>query len=112
MARASTVLRGLATVTERGQTTVPAAFRKMLSLGKGDRIVFQGMSDGTVVLARHHRETENDPAIGAFLTFLEKDLEAHPERIGMLTAGRLAEARTLVEGVEVDLDKPLPDGGS
>ena len=38
-----------ATITERGQTTVPAAIRKMLGVQKG-AIVFKGMPDGTVVI--------------------------------------------------------------
>jgi len=31
---------------------VPAAIRKMLDLGKGGHIVFRGLADGTVVIAK------------------------------------------------------------
>jgi hypothetical protein len=52
MAKASEILEIPATITGRGQTTVPAAIRKMLALGKRDQVVFRGLADGTVVIAK------------------------------------------------------------
>ncbi len=37
MAKTAEILEIPATITERGQTTVPAAIRKMLALGKRDQ---------------------------------------------------------------------------
>lgn len=54
-------------------------------------------------------EPEEDPAIGAFLNFLEKDIIEHPDRLQPLTPEWVKSALELVEGVEVDLDQPLAD---
>ncbi len=54
-------------------------------------------------------EPEDDPVLGAYLAFLERDMTAHPERIRPLSADLLARARALVGDVEVDLDEDLGD---
>ena len=109
MAKPAEILEIQATITERGQTTVPAAIRRMLALGKRDRVVFRGLADGTVVIARQRGDSEEDPVIGRFLGFLADDMATHPERIRPVTAALVAEAAALVEGVEVDLEAALPD---
>lgn len=110
MPRAAEILEIPATITERGQTTVPAAIRRMLNLGKRDQVVFRGLADGTVVIARKDDADESDdPIVGKFLDFLARDMEAHPERIRPVTADLIARAKALVESVEVDLDAALPD---
>lgn len=96
-----------ATITERGQTTVPAAIRKMLGVRKGG-IVFKGLADGTVVIEPKREADENDPALDEFLAFLERDIPANAA-IKPLDARFLKEIDALTEGVEVDLDAPLPD---
>ena len=40
----------IATVTSKGQVTVPIEFRKRLHVGAGDRIEFFNQADGTVAL--------------------------------------------------------------
>ena len=97
-----------AMVTSRGQTTLPAAIRKMLALGKGAQIVFRAMPDGTIVVARKD-EAEADPVLGPFLNFLASDMARHPQNFVPVSSGFVARALSLVEGVEVDLDAPLPD---
>jgi antitoxin PrlF len=54
-------------------------------------------------------EPEEDPAIGAFLNFLEKDIIEHPDRLQSLTPEWVKSALELVEGVEINLDQPLAD---
>jgi antitoxin PrlF len=99
-----------ATITERGQTTVPAAIRKMLALGKRDRVVFRGLADGTVVIARKDEAArESDPVIGKFLNFLANDMAVDPSRIRPIPAELVARAAELVKGVDVNLDEPLAD---
>ncbi|RVU14432.1 type II toxin-antitoxin system PrlF family antitoxin [Methylobacterium oryzihabitans] len=98
-----------ATITERGQTTVPAAVRRMLRLGESRRVVFRGLPDGTVVIARADPPAGDDPALGPFLDLLERDLAERPEAIGPVPRDLYRRAAALVEGVEVDLDQPLPD---
>lgn len=73
MAKTAEILEIPATITERGQTTVPAAIRKMLALGKRDQVVFRGLADGTVVIAKKVAQVEDgDPVIGKFLAFLAR----------------------------------------
>ena len=72
MPKAAKLLEISATITERGQTTVPTAIRKMLALGKRDRVVFRGLADGTVVLAKKTADERADPVIGNFLRFSKK----------------------------------------
>ncbi|MET3615110.1 antitoxin PrlF [Rhizobium aquaticum] len=96
-----------ATITERGQTTVPAAIRKMLGVRKGG-IVFKGLADGTVVIEPKLEADEADPVLDEFLAFLERDIPANAT-IKPLDARLLHEIDTLIEGVEIDLDVPIPD---
>jgi antitoxin PrlF len=110
MTKTAQILEFAATITERGQTTVPAAIRKMLAVGKRDQVVFRGLADGTVVIAKKDTTTEyRDPVIGAFLAFLTRDMAAEPQRIQPVSRKLVARAKELVKGVEVDLDRPLPD---
>ncbi|HEY9216014.1 MAG TPA: type II toxin-antitoxin system PrlF family antitoxin [Ancylobacter sp.] len=110
MAKAAEILEIPATITERGQTTVPAAIRRMLALGKRDRVVFRGMADGTVVIAKKDAESgDADPVIGKFLAFLAGDMVAAPRRIQPVSPDLVARGAALVAGVEVDLDEALPD---
>lgn len=94
-----------ATITARGQTTVPAAIRKMLGVSQGS-ITFRGMSDGTVVI-EPKAEDEHDPAIGAFLQLLERDIAGG--HVVPLQRALLDEIDALVGDTEVDMDAPLPD---
>lgn len=97
-----------ATVTERGQTTIPAAIRKMLGVSKGS-IVFKGMPDGTVIIEPKPEEPEEDPVIAKFLEFLERDIEKNPHRLVPLTQEMLDKSYRLVGDIDVDLDAPLSD---
>ncbi|MEO6946706.1 MAG: type II toxin-antitoxin system PrlF family antitoxin, partial [Nitrobacter sp.] len=75
MGKAAEILEISATITDRGQTTVPAAIRKMLALGKRDQVVFRGMADGTVMISKKDaRADDGDPVIGKFLEFLARDM--------------------------------------
>lgn len=110
MGKAAEILEIPATITERGQTTVPAAVRKMLGLGKRGRVVFRGLADGTVVIAKADAaKQEDDPVLGRFLSFLERDIAERPQAIRAVPRSLVERARELVEGVEVDLDAALPD---
>jgi antitoxin PrlF len=97
-----------ATITDRGQTTVPAAIRKMLGVKKGP-IVFKGLADGTVIIEARQEEKEEDPAIAKFLEFLEKDIAENPQRLQPLTREMLDEINDLVGDLDIDLDASLDD---
>jgi len=52
---------------------------------------------------------ENDPVLEAFLAFLAKDMEDHPEQIKPLSASRMKRIAELTKGVVVDFDEDLGD---
>lgn len=96
------------TLTDRFQTTVPSSVRNALKLGKRDKIHYQILPDGRVVLSKG-RDEENDPVLGQFLHFLAEDMAAHPERLQAVDAGLVHRIKSLVGDVDVDLDEALPD---
>jgi antitoxin PrlF len=53
--------------------------------------------------------SEEDPVLRAYLAFLARDMEAHPERIQPLSADSLARAHALVGHLEVDPNEDLGD---
>lgn len=100
------------TLTDRYQTTVPEPVRRALKLGKRDKIQFSIGANGYVRMLRvADRPMAEDPVIGNFLAFLEKDMTEHPERLRPLDTAWLSRMNELVGDVQVelaDLDKPLP----
>src|SRR3546814_1478776 len=75
---AAVLLKGVATITSKGQTTLPKAVRQTLGVEAGDSICYEVEQDGRVVVTR--AEENADPVVGAFLDFLERDMIAHPDR--------------------------------
>ncbi|MCL2876757.1 MAG: type II toxin-antitoxin system PrlF family antitoxin [Betaproteobacteria bacterium] len=66
------VIHELATLTSKGQVTLPKAIRQALGVGTGSRLAFDLCGDEVIV---RRAETENeDPAIGVFLELLEADI--------------------------------------
>ncbi|WP_395347045.1 type II toxin-antitoxin system PrlF family antitoxin [Variovorax sp. UC122_21] len=64
----------IATLTSKGQLTLPKSIRQALGVDIGGKVAFD-LRDGEVVVTRAHAEHE-DPAIGAFLALLEADIRA------------------------------------
>ncbi|MDR2240007.1 MAG: type II toxin-antitoxin system PrlF family antitoxin [Zoogloeaceae bacterium] len=64
----------VATLTSKGQVTLPKSIRQALRLDMGGKIAFD-MRDGEIVVTRVEADHE-DPAIGAFLNLLARDIEA------------------------------------
>lgn len=96
-------------ITDRYQTTVPSGVRKQLKLGKGDQIRYCTEPSGRVYIEPVRAE-ESDPAIGAFLDFMEADIKAHPQRLRAFDGALYDRLKALVGDVGVDLDEPLsPD---
>jgi antitoxin PrlF len=92
------------TLTDRYQTTVPEAIRRALKLGKRDKICYTVQPNGQVVLTRAE---DHDPALGAFLQFLARDMTEHPQHLRSVDAGLVERIRSLVAGIEVDLEAEL-----
>jgi len=93
------------TLTDRYQTTVPDGVRRALKLGKRDRIRYLVQGDGSVVLQR--AEVAEDPALGAFLDFLSRDIATHPQHVRAIDSGLAKRLRGLAKGVAVDLEAAL-----
>lgn len=99
-----------ATITERGQTTVPSAIRKALGLERNGKVMFRQMEDGTVTIApKPGGDDAADPVIGRFLAFLERDMMARPDALVPVSREIVDRGSKLVEGVDIDLDAPLTD---
>ena len=105
---AQVALETESTLTDRFQTTVPSSVRQALHLGKKDKIKYAIQSDGSVVISRAEGQ-ESAPVLGEFLSFIARDMKAHPERLEPLSASMRESVDALVEGVEIDLDSPLLD---
>jgi len=101
-------LRAESRLTERSQTTIPAAIRDALQLKPGELIEYALLPGGRVIMSRQTQQ-EEDPVIGQFLQFLEKDMAANPQRIQPVQTSLWASIEALTTGVEVDLDAPLKD---
>ncbi|MZR13718.1 regulator [Maritimibacter sp. DP07] len=98
-----------ATLTDKYQNTVPAAVRKALHLGKRDKIAYI-IRDGQVVLEKAEPQGDRvDPAVQAFLGFLEREMVNDPKRLQPFGGEKARQATELVEGMDVDLDAPLDD---
>jgi hypothetical protein len=63
--------------------------------------------DGDVVLSRVELTEKDAPVPEQFLSFLSNDLAQHPERLQTIEASLVQRIRSLVGGVDVDLDTAL-----
>ena len=98
------VIEEASTITAKGQTTVPKAVRQALGVDYGGKIVYR-IEDGRVTV--HNSEAEHrDPAVGAFLRLLEKDIAAG-RNLRDLPAGLTSAMRRAAKDVRVNLEEEL-----
>ncbi len=95
------------TLTDRYQTTVPETVRRVLKLGKRDKIHYTIRPDGEVVLTRVDAPDADDPVLGQFLSFLAADITRHPERLQALDTDLVQRLQSLVGCADVGLDGAL-----
>lgn len=99
-------------LTDRYQTTVPETVRRVLKIGKRDRIRYVIGPAGDVVLRRATPEGDDDPVLDAFLGFLARDMAKNPQNLRPVEASLARRLKRLVGKVRFDLDAPLkPDKG-
>jgi antitoxin PrlF len=109
-ASAAAALVAESTLTDRYQTTVPDPIRRVLKLGKRDKLRYTVRADGSVVVERATEAGAEDPVLGSFLEFLAQDMSQHPERLVGFDKRLLERVEALVGHVDVDLDAALsPD---
>lgn len=97
----------LATLTSKGQITLPKSVRQVLGVDAGSQLAFE-VRDGEVVVTRAGNEHQ-DPAISAFLGLLEADIRAGrqvqslPEDLAQALLANLGHAVNLDEEIEGDV---------
>ncbi|MGC8702863.1 MAG: type II toxin-antitoxin system PrlF family antitoxin [Thiomonas sp.] len=96
-------IHAVATLTSKGQLTVPKSIRQALGVGTGSKVAFD-LRGGEVVVTRAEAEQE-DPAISAFLGLLEADIRAG-RRIQSLPED-LAHALLAQVGHAVNVDEDI-----
>lgn len=69
------IIQEVATMTSKGQITLPRTVRQALGVDVGAKVAFALHEDGQIVVSRADTEHE-DPAIGAFLDLLTADIRA------------------------------------
>ena len=94
------------TLTDRYQTTSPDPIRKVLALSKRDKICYTIESDGRVVISRVD-QTQSDPILGKFLSFLALDSEKNPQHLQAISSDLVSRVQSLVTDVDFELDAPL-----
>lgn len=110
LAREAFTVEAESSLTDRYQTTVPDAIRRVLKLEKRDKIHYLVKPSGEVVMERARPDDEEDPAFGPFLSFLARDLQAHPEKLRSLSPAFVQRVQTLTKDVNIDLGAALsPD---
>lgn len=92
-----------ATLTSKGQVTLPKAIRQALGVNTGAKVSFE-LREGEVIVSRVDAVHE-DPAIGAFLKLLERDI-SQGRHVGSLQVD-LALAMLANLGRPVDLDEDI-----
>ena len=92
-------------ITERSQTTLPPAVRKVLDLHPGERLgyVIDGDEVRLVNASAAHHE---DPALDTFLEFLGNDLQKH-RRFVPIPLDAIDHMRQLTAGVAIDHDAEI-----
>lgn len=68
------VIREVATITSKGQITLPKPIRQALGVDDGGKVAFDFTGD-RVIVTRVTDEPHEDPAIGSFLAVLVKDIQ-------------------------------------
>lgn len=92
------------TLTAKGQTTVPKSVRRTLGLSAGDAIAYR-IEKGRVSVRKAQTE-HADPALGAFLALLEKDIAAG-RSLRAMPADLVKSMRQALKGAKVDLEEPI-----
>lgn len=65
----------VATITSKGQITLPKPIRQALGVGYGGKVAFD-LRGNQVVVTRAEEPSHDDPAIGSFLSLLEADIRS------------------------------------
>jgi antitoxin PrlF len=98
----------VATLTSKGQITLPKPIRQALGVDAGGKVAFD-LKGGRVIVTRVTDEPHQDPAIGSFLALLEKDIQsgrhitALPDELVRSMLARLGKQVDLNEDIQGDV---------
>jgi antitoxin PrlF len=94
----------VATITSKGQITLPKPIRQALGVDAGGKVAFDFTGD-RVIVTRVTDEPHEDPAIGSFLALLEKDIQSG--RHVTTLPDDLARSMLAALGKRVDLNEDI-----
>jgi len=89
-------IQEIATLTSKGQITLPKAVRQLLGVEAGGKVAFE-VRDGEVFVTSAAL-AHDDPAIGAFLDLLEDDIR-HGRNVGTLPDDLIRDMLAITKGV-------------
>ena len=98
-------VQGISTIDPKGRATVPKAVRQALGVSTGDQIAFQ--IEGNSVSVRRVEAMDTDPAIGQFLAFLAKDIQAHPDKVTSMAPALRARIGALTQDMDIDFNASI-----
>ena len=96
-----------ATLTSKGQITLPKSVRQVLGVDTGSKLAFEVRDDEVIV--RRARAEHEDEAIGAFLNLIEADIRSGrhvgslPDALAKALVANLRRANDLDEEIEGDV---------
>ncbi len=102
-------IREIASVTSKGQITLPKSVRQLLGVESGDKIVFDAQGE-QVVVRRLDDQPHTDPAIIGFLALLEQDIHSGKHIVALpegLASSMAAAAKVTSVDDEIDGDVAL-----
>ncbi|HQT03405.1 MAG: type II toxin-antitoxin system PrlF family antitoxin [Gammaproteobacteria bacterium] len=93
----------VATITSKGQITLPKSIRDALGVDSGSKVAFDLM--GSEIVISRVDELHEDPAIVGFLSLLEKDIQKGqhitnlPDNLTQSMLASLGKSVDLTEGI-------------
>ena len=98
----------VATITSKGQITLPKSIRQALGVDFGSKVAFD-LRGSQVFISSVEDAPHEDPAIMSFLTLLEKDIQSGrhittlPEELARLMLAALKQPVDLNEEIDGDV---------
>lgn len=94
----------IATITSKGQITLPKPIRQALGVDSGGKVAFD-LLGSQVVVSRVENQEHEDPAIIGFLSLLEKDIR-NGQHLTNLPEGLVSSMLAALKN-PVDLDEEI-----
>ncbi|MFH7318980.1 type II toxin-antitoxin system PrlF family antitoxin [Desulfurivibrio sp. D14AmB] len=94
----------VATITAKGQITLPKPIRQALGVDFGGKVAFD-LVGSRVVVSRAEADPHEDPAIAGFLSLLEKEIRAGKNLAAL--PDDLARSLLAATGRPVDLEEEI-----